>query len=141
MSQGGGAEGGCLCGAVRFELREPVESSVHCHCAMCRRWCGGPFMALECGTDITIDGEDAITVYDSSPWAERGFCGKCGTNLFYRLKQSQQYFLTAGLFDDATGFVFESQVFVDERPPYYDFANKTKDLTGAEIVEMYGSSA
>ena len=133
--------GRCLCGAVQISTGSAHNSVGACHCAMCRRWCGGPFMALECGTDITIEDEDAITIYDSSPWAERGFCGKCGTNLFYRLKQSQQYFLTAGLFDDATGFVFESQVFVDERPPYYDFANKTKDLTGAEIVEMYGSSA
>jgi len=36
--------------------------------------------------------------------------------------------------------VFKRQVFVDEKPEYYDFANKTKDFTGAEIFAMFGAS-
>ncbi|NIT13149.1 MAG: GFA family protein, partial [Candidatus Dadabacteria bacterium] len=52
---------------------------------MCRKWCGGPLMAVNCGTDVTFEGEDNITVYDSSSWAERGFCSGCGSHLFYRL--------------------------------------------------------
>lgn len=97
-------------------------------------------MAIDCGTEVTIDGEEAITVFDSSQWAERGFCSTCGTNLFYRLKQTQQYAMLAGLFDDPDDLVFDTQVFIDEKPPYYSFSNKTNDMTGAEMFAKYGSS-
>ncbi|WP_339900516.1 GFA family protein [Paraglaciecola polaris] len=55
-----------------------------CHCASCRKWSGGPLLAIDCGTDVSISPTDNITVYDSSQWAQRGFCRHCGTDLFYR---------------------------------------------------------
>lgn len=97
-------------------------------------------MEVDCGTDISFEGEDAITVHNSSNWAERGFCKKCGSHLFYRLKESKQHMVPVGLFDDQEHFVFESQVFIDKKPLFYSFSNKTRDLTEAEIFEMYGSS-
>ena len=97
-------------------------------------------MEVDCGTDISFNGEEAITVYNSSNWAERGFCKKCGSHLFYRLKESKQHMVPVGLFDDQAHFVFESQVFIDKKPSFYSFSNKTKDMTEAEIFEMYGSS-
>ena len=45
-----------------------------------------------------------------------------------------------GLFEDSSGLVCKGQVFVDEKPEYYEFANETKDFTGAEIFALYGSS-
>ena len=133
-------EGRCLCGAVKVSVDSAHKSVGACHCGMCRRWSGGPLMAIDCGTDITIQGEESIAVFDSSPWADRGFCSKCGTNLFYRIKASQQYIMLAGLFDDANDFTFDVQVFVDAKPAFYDFSNKTKDMTGAEVFELYASS-
>lgn len=44
-----------------------------------------------------------------------------------------------GLFDDQETFIFESQVFIDKKPAFYSFSNKTNDMTEAEIFEMYGS--
>lgn len=131
--------GHCLCGAVRITARNASNKVDACHCGMCRRWCGGPLMEIDCGTDVSFEGEQNITVFDSSPWAERGFCSKCGTNLFYRLKDSQEHQVLVGLFDDVEGLVFDRQVFIDEKPPFYRFADKTHDLTGAEIVALYGS--
>jgi hypothetical protein len=107
---------------------------------MCRRWGGGPFMEIDCGADVDIDGEGNVSVFDSSDWAERGFCRNCGTHLFYRLKESGQHMVPVGLFDDSAGLVFKGQVFVDEKPDYYEFANETKDLTGAELFAMFGAS-
>ena len=97
-------------------------------------------MEVNCGTDISFEGEDAIGIYNSSDWAERGFCNKCGSHLFYRLKESKQHMVPVGLFDDQQHLVFESQVFIDKKPPYYSFSNKTENMTEAEIFEMYGSS-
>ena len=97
-------------------------------------------MEIDCGTDVEFDGEDYVSVFDSSDWAERGFCRKCGTHLFYRLKESGQHMIPVGVFEDSVGLVFKGQVFIDEKPEYYEFANKTKDFTGAEIFAMFGSS-
>lgn len=97
-------------------------------------------MEIDCGADVLFEGEEDITVYNSSSWAERGFCKKCGSHLFYRLKESGQHMVPVGLFDNLENLVFESQVFIDKKPSFYSFSNKTKDITEAEIFEMYGSS-
>ncbi len=132
--------GSCLCGAVRITANKPSNTVGACHCAMCRKWSGGPFMEIDCGTDVSFEGINDITIYDSSSWAERGFCKKCGSHLFYRLKESQQHMVPVGLFDSQENFVFENQVFIDKKPVYYSFSNKTNDMTGAEIFEMYSST-
>lgn len=131
------ATGSCLCGAVKLTVINPGTSIGACHCGMCRKWGGGPLLAVESGTDVTLQGEDNITVYNSSEWAERGFCKHCGTHLFYRLKEARQYHVPAGLFDDAPGLSFDLQIFIDEKPAYYRFANETPALTGAEVFAMY----
>lgn len=97
-------------------------------------------MEIDCGSDVLIDGQENLSVFDSSAWAERGFCRKCGSHLFYRIKETGQHMMPVGLFDDDVDLVFESQVFIDEKPPFYRFANKTHDMTGAEIFALYGSS-
>ena len=131
------ATGHCLCGAVSFTAINAGKRVDACHCGMCRRWGGGPFMAVSCGSEVEFDGEDKIRVYDSSPWAERGFCGECGSHLFYRLKETREHEIPAGLFDDQGGFHFEMQVFTDRRPDYYRFANETAEMTEQEVIDMY----
>jgi hypothetical protein len=106
---------------------------------MCRKWGGGPLMAFDCGTDVAIEGEENVSVYNSSDWAERGFCKQCGTHLFYRIKESQQYVLPVGLFDEDKRLTFEDQIFIDEKPSFYDFANKTNNMTGEEVFAKYMS--
>jgi len=96
-------------------------------------------MEIDCGTDVSFEGEVDIAVYNSSKWAERGFCKKCGSHLFYRLKENRQHMIPVGLFDDQEHLVFESQVFIDRKPSFYSFSNQTNDMTEAEIFEMYGS--
>ena len=104
---------------------------------MCRTWAGGPWLAVDCGTDVSIEGEEHIKIFNSSMWAERGFCSQCGTNLFYRLKGNGQHILAAGLFGDDDGFELDHQVFIDEKPSWYGFAQETRDMTGAEVFAMY----
>lgn len=94
-------------------------------------------MEISCGSDVTIDGEEFVSIYGSSDWAERGFCKKCGTHLFYRLKESQQHMVPVGLLGDDDRLVFKSQVFIDAKPGYYEFSNKTEDMTGAELFAKY----
>ena len=130
-------KGNCLCGAVQLTANTMQHKVGACHCDMCRRWGCGPFMEVNCGSDVSFEGEDNISVFESSDWAERGFCSQCGTHLFYRLKQGPQYMVPVGLFNNADNLVFDNQVFIDEKPPFYSFSNTTKNLTGAEIFALF----
>ncbi len=130
-------KGGCLCGAVRFTAAACDNHVGACHCGMCRKWGGGPLLAVDCGRDVKFDGEESVGVYASSDWAERGFCARCGSHLFYRLKDSGQYMIPVGLFDEIGTPVLDHQVFIDSKPGWYDFANQTENMTGAEVFAMF----
>lgn len=78
-------EGGCLCGAVRYESDVPPHTAGYCHCRMCQRSSGGT-----CGVFAVFAVEafrftrGAPKVYRSSDRAERGFCADCGAPLTFR---------------------------------------------------------
>jgi len=128
--------GQCLCGAVKISASAKSLEVVACHCDMCRRWSAGPFMEINC-SNLTFEGEENIGRIHSSDWAERGFCSKCGSNLFYHIMESDEYQVSAGLLDDQSQLALSLQVFVDRKPPFYGFAQKTKELTEAEVFAMY----
>jgi len=127
------ASGRCLCGAVTFTARG-VDGDIHsCHCGMCRRWTGGPAFAASV-EGIAFAGDEHIARYDSSEWAERGFCKRCGTNLFYRLKDADHYVVWMGTFDDPTLFRLAGEIFVDDKPAGYDLAGDHPRLTGEQFL-------
>lgn len=93
--------------------------------------------AVEIGSDVDFKGAEHIATFGSSKWAERGFCKQCGTHLFYRLKEGGLYALPVGLFDGAADWALTEQVFIDEKPAFYSFAEKTEQLTGEEVFAKY----
>ena len=129
-------KGHCLCANVTIEL-EDIDTFEACHCGMCRRWGSGPLMAIHSHTKPDIQGEDSMTVYPSSEWAERAFCNKCGTNLYYHQLGSDTYVLSLGLFQDQPNLTFKSQIFIDKKPDYYAFANDTKNLTEQQLFDKF----
>ncbi|MBW4687590.1 MAG: GFA family protein [Komarekiella atlantica HA4396-MV6] len=137
MSNVSTAKGSCLCGAVSVSTTNMSNQVGACHCSMCRNWGGGPLLVVECESDASFSGEENIGVYQSSEWAERGFCTKCGSHLFYKLKQNNQYYIPVGIFDNDEDLVLEHQIFIDEKPEYYSFANETKNITGAELLAQF----
>lgn len=135
----GSAAGKCLCGAVSFQA-EGVERAVHgCHCRMCRAWSGSPLLATTVAR-VTFSGAEHIVRFDSSDWGARGFCGRCGSNLFYHLKGPDQYMLCMGAFDDQSGFDLAGEIFVDHKPPGYAFAGDHPRQTEAEFLASIGAS-
>ncbi len=129
--------GKCLCGAVRFSLPGDLPELEACHCADCRSWTGGgPFLGhIVRKEDVAFVGEENITVYRSSEWAERGFCKICGTNLFYRMAgiaQSAHVSLCRGAFDDPDDALVASHMFVDQIPSFYSIPGDAKAMTQAD---------
>jgi hypothetical protein len=130
--------GKCLCGAVRYSAATAENHHHACHCSMCRRWSGGPVLASSV-SELKLEGEEHVTRYSSSPWAQRGFCRQCGSHLFYYLVPFEMYMMCVGTFDDTTPFVLASEIFIDEKPAGYAFAGEHPRLTGAEAVARYST--
>ena len=77
--------GGCLCGAVRYRVRDEAIVTTLCHCSLCRRAAGAPVAAWAMFPEDAFALESGgFTTYASSPGVERGFCGRCGTTLSFR---------------------------------------------------------
>lgn len=125
--------GACACEAVTFTATAPDHYST-CHCGTCRRWSGGPLMAVNCGPNVAFSGE--LLIWDSSDWAERGSCAACGGALFYRLKQTGDHYVPVGAFDEQEGWQMTGQIFIDRKPGHYAFANETGTMTEAEVFAM-----
>ena len=129
--------GQCLCGAVKITIPAIRPGISVCHCAMCRRWSGGPFFSLHGLKDgaYTLHGADHIRIHESSRWAERGFCGTCGSNLWYRFKPGETHSFMAGLFDlPPEHFAVDEQIFVDGQPAWAELASGSPKKTAAEVV-------
>jgi len=134
-------QGGCLCGAVRFEIVLDEPRFGVCHCGMCRRWSAGPFFAVHAPAAGGRLLEDrGLAWYSSSAWARRGFCRECGSSLFYQLVGSDEpdWIVSAEALDDAEGLSIGSHIYVDSKPDRYDFADDAPRLTEAEFLGSMG---
>lgn len=129
--------GQCHCGAVQFEGKGPVKGVDACHCATCRQLNGGPYMGVGFHNGITVTQSDALKWYESSEWARRGFCEKCGTSLFYNLKGSAFTSVSSGCLDMPDGLSIGREYFIDEKPSFYDLAGERPRLTAAEAFASF----
>tara|TARA_R110002073_G_scaffold41891_3_gene118016 strand:+ start:698 stop:1006 length:309 start_codon:yes stop_codon:yes gene_type:complete len=94
-------------------------------------------MELECGSDVVFEGSENISVFNSSEWAERGFCQVCGSHIFMKHKDGNEYGIPVGLFENDADITFDRQVFYDKKPSYYGFANDTRNITSEYIYEHF----
>ena len=81
------AEGRCLCGGVGFSTGLPSKWVAHCHCQMCRRTHGAAFITWVGVDEACVDINDAqglLEWYSSSEHAQRGFCRRCGSSMFFK---------------------------------------------------------
>jgi hypothetical protein len=133
--------GHCLCGGVAFTLSEPGPISA-CHCRMCQRWTGSVFIDMMVEDDqIEFQRDDTLAWYNSSDWAQRGFCVNCGSSLFYRMKHDGAHWaVLVGSLDIPPGQTISEEIFVDEKPDLYDLAGDRPRLTGAQTIARFNES-
>ncbi|MBR0553075.1 GFA family protein [Stakelama marina] len=129
--------GRCLCGAVTVTASPPGPELDACHCTMCRRWGGIAFLSTRGVAEPAFTGTEHIRRYASSDWAERAFCDRCGTHLFFHYKPHDTYSFPVGLFDDAPDAAMAEEIFIDEKPDYYAFEGDRERLTGAQVIAKY----
>jgi hypothetical protein len=113
--------GGCQCGAVRYELtRRPRAASI-CHCRMCQKAGGAPFMAFTGAVpqERFVFTRGAPATYRSSEIAERGFCAVCGTPLTYRLIGGDRVSVTIGSLDRPAEVAPTQQIGAESVLPWF----------------------
>jgi hypothetical protein len=115
--------GGCLCGAVRFEVTEPPLAAGYCHCTRCQRRTGtaaSPQARLASGSLRVTRGEDAIRAFvPDDGGAEKLFCGDCGAALWSRSQDDAQVIsVRLGAFDADPGVELSYRQFVGYAAPW-----------------------
>jgi hypothetical protein len=118
------ATGGCLCGAVRYEVRGPLRDVLLCHCVECRRWSGYAFAATAALRDdlVVLDERDLRWVDSprSDTGARRGFCGRCGSSMFWEAPGLDTVSISAGTLDPPTGLHVIAHVYAPQAADFYD---------------------
>lgn len=124
--------GGCLCGAVRYEVRGPLRDIVNCHCTMCRRL-HGAFGAHSKArkADIDIVEDDGLAWYATSDRARRGFCRACGSNLFWEPVDQDATGIVAGTLDPPTGLKTLGHIFTAEKSDFHEIADDLPRFDGS----------
>ena len=110
-------EGGCLCGAVRFQITAKPLETHYCHCTMCQKESGGPFTV---GATVPFEGvtftKGKPAAYESSPGNLRLFCGACGSYLGARVAEDPKLIIFAlGCLDDPNLIKPESHEFTSSQ--------------------------
>ena len=127
--EGSWAEGGCLCGAIRYRVPLPPLWVAHCHCSMCRRAQGAAFV-----TWLGVPGEkfsflgnaDRLRIFRSSTDAQRSFCGRCGTPLFFESRHwPGELHVTLASLDPAVAATLQPQMhaYWSSRAPWVELGD------------------
>ncbi len=107
--------GGCLCGAVRFEVRSATREGYWCHCRMCQLAFGNVRTAYVNLAKDELRWLAEPAWYASSRIARRGFCGRCGSPMSFEYLESKRIDLAVGCFDEPARFRPVSHFAVESR--------------------------
>jgi hypothetical protein len=119
------AEGGCMCGAVRFRLIGPPYEIDYCHCHSCRKHTGAPVSVFaDCKRNVVEWTKGAPTLYESSAGVRRGFCSVCGSTLTYENDDiADEVHIHIGALDRPEEFAPHGKpTFPEDRLPWFKIA-------------------
>ena len=116
------ANGRCMCGDVTFTVDGELRDVINCHCHRCRQWSGHYWAATSAPTDhvSVVDAAGSLRWYSPADGVEYGFCGHCGSSLFWRLTDRPAVVsLSAGCLEQPTGLHTTTQIWMAEHGDYH----------------------
>lgn len=117
-------KGSCLCGAVSFEVAGELHPPDACHCSQCRKASGHYWASTDVAeSDLTVHGAENIRWFASSEKVRRGFCGACGSTLFWDPIFHPRIAIAMGAFDAPTGTHLGMHIHVADKGDYYEIAD------------------
>ncbi|MGZ8137007.1 MAG: GFA family protein [Methylococcaceae bacterium] len=119
--------GGCLCGAIRYEILANPVGATNCHCRTCQKASGAAYLAVmfvpASALVITGNYKEYATIAASGNTLYRGFCTECGTSLFGRNSVFTKIRpVSAATLDDPGIFKPQNDTWVVDAQPW-DFMN------------------
>jgi len=129
--------GQCMCGAVAYTADLPEKFAV-CYCKMCQRWASGMFAGVHSAAFDVTRGADVMTVFRSSDWADRAFCSRCGSNIYYHAREYGAPTVALGTLDDTSGLGNKIRFFIDKQPDGLALQGEVHSLTEAECEAHFG---
>ncbi len=134
--------GGCLCGAVRYEIHGPIRDVVNCHCEMCVKIHGGAGPHSKARKEhIKLKKTDGLKWFETSAIARRGFCGECGSGLFWEPVSQDGTGIAAGSLDQPSGLKTIGHIFVGEKPDFYTIKDGLPQFEGSSNGALPGDFA
>ncbi|MCO1335898.1 GFA family protein [Microbulbifer sp. OS29] len=119
--------GKCLCGAIEFQLDEPVPNLYQCHCSLCRKLSGSASdtaMFIEREQFRWVRGLDRISSYRTATGYRSDFCSGCGSTVPHLISNTSHFWVPAGLVEgDINGRVV-AHLYVDSRAPWDEIAGE-----------------
>lgn len=127
-------QGGCYCGALRYEVSGKPVFKAQCHCRACTHYAGGApnlFMAVpEAGFRYTAGTPTQFT-RDVDAKATRDFCATCGTQLVSRRKGMGLVMIKVGTLDAPEEFKApRAAIFVGEKQPFHQIPEDLPQFEG-----------
>jgi hypothetical protein len=118
------ATGGCLCGAVRYTVRGPLRDVWACHCVFCRRLHSHHAAYAACDpADLDVQSTIRLRWYRSSAVARRGFCTRCGAQMFWEPTGGGHISIAAGTLNAPTGLKLVKHICVAQKGDYYEIVD------------------
>jgi hypothetical protein len=134
--------GGCLCGAVRYQVSGPLGVPEHCYCSMCRKAHGAAFStnAVVAAANLHVTaGAELLSEYESSPNRRKCFCSTCGSQLFIKRTNNPEFtIVTLGTVDGEPNVRAERHVFVASKASWVSITDSLPQFRiypGFEPVE------
>ena len=136
--------GGCLCGAIRFEVGRFVGPFEFCHCSRCRKASGSAFTAMigVRAEDVSwISGRDAIIRFEAPvlkhpPGFRTAFCGRCGSPMPIFNEDDDWFEIAAGVLDEDPILRPDRHIFIECRSPWYEIRDDLPQLTKGDVIRM-----
>jgi hypothetical protein len=116
--------GSCLCKGVRFEICGTLNPVLACHCTQCAKTSGNFAAMTSCAADtLKLISDATLRWFPSSETVSRGFCMRCGGNLFWKQADGPDIYITAGTLDKPTGLKVAEHIFVASKSDFYDITD------------------
>jgi hypothetical protein len=117
-------KGSCLCGSVSFEVAGQLHAPDACHCTQCRKQSGHYWASTDVSrNNLTVNGSENISWFQSSEKVRRGFCSRCGSSLFWDPVMKDIIAIAMGAFDTPTGATLGIHIHVADKGDYYNISD------------------